>query len=68
VVTGDLGDIYPSGLTVGHVIEIMPDTYNRSLTATIKPAVDFENLEQVFVVIGFVEKVPKSTETEAVQP
>ena len=68
VVTGDLGDIYPSGLTVGHVIEIMPDTYNRSLTATIKPAVDFENLEQVFVVIGFVEKLPQATETEAVQP
>ena len=43
-------------------------SYNRSLTATIKPAVDFENLEQVFVVIGFVEKVPQSTETEAVQP
>ena len=65
VVTGDLGDIYPSGLTVGHVIEIMPDTYSRTLTATIQPTVDFDSLEQVFVITGFAEK---STETEAVQP
>ena len=66
VVTGDLGDVYPSGLTVGHVIEIMPDTYSRTLTATLQPAVDFENLEQVFVITGFVEKLPEQT-TEDVQ-
>ena len=65
VVTGDLGDIYPSGLTVGHVIEIMPDTYSRTLTATIQPTVDFDSLEQVYVITGFAEK---TTETEAVQP
>ena len=63
IVTGDLGDIYPSGLTVGHVIEIMPDLYNRTLTATIKPAVDFETLDQVYVVTGFAEK-----QIEAVEP
>ncbi len=66
VVTGDLGDIYPSGLTVGHVIEIMPDTYSRSLTAIIQPAVDFDSLEQVYVITGFVEK--ETEQTQAVQP
>lgn len=66
IVTGDLGDIYPSGLTVGHVIELMPDTYSRTLTATLQPAVDFENLEQVFVITGFVEKLPEQT-TEGAQ-
>lgn len=65
VVTGDLGDIYPSGLTVGHVIEIMPDTYSRSLTATIMPEVDFDQLKQVYVITGFAEK---ETQTEAVEP
>lgn len=65
VVTGDLGDIYPSGLTVGHVIEIMPDTYNRTLTAIIQPVVNFDSLEQVYVITGFMEKV--ETQTEAVQ-
>ena len=63
VVTGDLGDIYPSGLTVGHVIEIMPDQYSRTLTATVQPTVDFDTLGQVFVITGFAEK-----QTEAVQP
>lgn len=63
VVTGDLGDIYPSGLTVGHVIEIMPDAYSRTLTATIKPSVDFNALEQVYVITGFTEQM-----TEKVQP
>lgn len=67
IITGDIGDIYPSGLTVGHVIEIMPDLYNRTLTATIKPAVDFETLDQVYVVTGFAEKQTES-ETEAVEP
>lgn len=67
VVTGDLGDMYPSGLTVGHIIEIMPDVYNRTLTATVKPAVNFENLEQVFVITGYVEKLPEQT-TEDAQP
>ena len=65
VVTGDLGDIYPSGLTVGHVIEIMPDTYNRTLTTTIQPVVNFDSLEQVYVITGFVEMV--ETQAEAVQ-
>jgi rod shape-determining protein MreC len=65
VVTGDLGDIYPSGLTVGHVIEIMPDAYSRTLTATIQPSVEFDSLEQVFVVIGFVEKVTEMPSEDA---
>lgn len=67
IVTGDIGDIYPSGLTVGHVIEIMPDVYNRTLTATVKPAVDFDTLDQVYVITGFAEKQTES-ETEAVTP
>lgn len=67
IVTGDIGDIYPSGLTVGHVIEIMPDVYNRTLTATVKPAVDFDTLDQVYVITGFAEKQIES-ETEAVTP
>lgn len=56
VVTGDLGDIYPSGLTVGHVIEIIPDVYTRTLTATVSPAVDFDTLDQVWVITGYAEK------------
>ena len=67
IVTGDIGDIYPSGLTVGHVIEIMPDVYNRTLTATIKPAVDFDTLDKVYVITGFAEKQTESA-TEAVTP
>lgn len=67
VVTGDLGDIYPSGLTVGHIIEIMPDVYNRTLTATVKPAVNFDELDQVYVITGFSEKV-SDVATEAVEP
>lgn len=64
VVTGDLSDIYPSGLTVGHVIELMPDVYTRTLTATIKPAVDFETLEQVYVITGYAEKPTEQSTQE----
>lgn len=65
VVTGDLGDVYPSGLTVGHVIELMPDVYNRTMTATIQPAVDFDQLGQVYVITGYAEK---QTEQDTAEP
>lgn len=64
VVTGDLGDIYPSGLTVGHVIELMPDVYNRTMTATVKPAVDFDQLGRVYVITGYAEKQTEQAATE----
>ena len=42
----------------------MPDVYNRTLTATVKPAVDFDSLGQVYVITGFTEKKTEQTQAE----
>jgi len=50
IVTSNLGDIYPPGLTIGHVSEINADAGGLTKYAIIKPAVDFKHLETVLVI------------------
>ena len=50
IVTSNLGEIYPPGLTVGFVTEISADAGGLTKYATVKPAVDFKRLETVLVI------------------
>ena len=51
IVTSDLSDIYPAGITIGYVTEVYLDSNNKlSKTAIIKPAVDFKHLEKVLII------------------
>jgi len=51
VITSGLGGVYPKGLKIG-TIEALSEAGGRLLqTATLKPAVDFGRLEQVFVML-----------------
>lgn len=51
IVTSHLSDIYPAGITIGHITEVSLDTNNKlSKTAIIKPTVDFKHLEKVLVI------------------
>ena len=51
IVTSHLSDIYPAGITIGHIKEISLDINNKlSKTAVIKPSVDFKHLEKVLVI------------------
>ena len=47
------GSIYPSGLRIGTVEEVIFDTPSRSIAAYVRPAVDYENLTQVMVITGY---------------
>jgi len=50
VITSGLGGVYPKGLRIGEV-RVVSDPGGRLLqTATLRPAVDFGRLEQVFVM------------------
>lgn len=53
VITSGYGSVYPRGLVIGYVIEIVPDTYSRTLTATIEPAVDLEDPERVMIITSY---------------
>ncbi|WHH61053.1 rod shape-determining protein MreC [Petroclostridium sp. X23] len=48
--TSGLGGIFPKGLLVGKIKEVGKEPYEISKYAVIEPAVDFQRLEQVFVI------------------
>lgn len=56
IVTSHLSDIYPAGITIGHITEVSLDNSNKlSKTAIIKPTVDFKHLEKVLVIDKNIE-------------
>jgi len=50
IVTSNLGDIYPPGLTIGYITEINADPGGLTKSAVVAPAVDFKHLETVLVI------------------
>lgn len=55
VISAGLGGVFPKGLIIGHLLETGSDQYGLLQQAIIKPAVDFNRLEEVFIVI---ERLP----------
>lgn len=53
IVTSGLGGIYPKDLPVGKVQEVMPEAYDVSYCATVKPFVDVKTVRDVFVITDF---------------
>ena len=51
VYTSGTGDIYPDGLLIGKIISVDADDTTRRLIATIEPAVEFESLQKVSVIL-----------------
>ncbi|MCG8589386.1 MAG: rod shape-determining protein MreC [Proteobacteria bacterium] len=51
VITSGLGGVYPKGLRVGEVVEVSDPGARLLQKATLRPAVDFGKLEQVFVLL-----------------
>lgn len=51
VTTSGLGGVYPKDLIIGKVIDIEEDKSKLLKSALIKPSVDFDRLEEIFVVI-----------------
>jgi rod shape-determining protein MreC len=51
VITSGLGGVYPKGLRIGEVMAVSDPVGQLMQTATLRPAVDFGRLEQVFVML-----------------
>lgn len=49
VTSGESG-IYPEGILIGTVTEIIPDTSGKIMSCMVEPAVDFAHLHYVFVL------------------
>ena len=50
VVTSGLGTVFPQGLPLGMVVSVSTDKTRSVKTATVRPAVDFDHLEEAFLV------------------
>lgn len=50
VITAGYGEIFPSGLIIGQVINISESPRGLFMDIKVKPMVDFEKLEEIFVI------------------
>ncbi|MFE8703452.1 rod shape-determining protein MreC [Cytobacillus sp. FJAT-54145] len=50
VITSGLGGIFPKGLPIGKVVEVVPDEYGLNQMAYIQPGPNFYDIENVLVV------------------
>lgn len=53
VVTSGLGGVFPSGLLIGRVTTVAPDTDGMTLYGLVEPFVDIPNLKRVMVITSF---------------
>jgi rod shape-determining protein MreC len=51
VITSGLGGVYPKALLIGTIAEVSDPGTQLLQRATIRPAVDFGRLEQVFIML-----------------
>ena len=50
----DSGGLFPKGLVIGNVVEVLPESSGLSLYATIRPAADIAGVKDVFVIKSFL--------------
>ncbi len=55
VVTAGLGGLYPKGINIGRIREINAPAYESSLELAVEPIIDFERLEDVFLIDALPE-------------
>ncbi len=48
-----VNSIYPADLVIGKVISVGVDEYNRTMEATVEPAVDYASLQYVMIITGY---------------
>ena len=60
IITSGYGGIFPKGLLVGEVAEVVNDEGGLLKYAVLKPAVDFDKLEEVMVIVRSRELAPEA--------
>jgi len=51
VISSGFGGVFPKGIVIGRVTDVQRNDYNSSLEAKVQPHVDFDRLEEVFVLL-----------------
>lgn len=58
ILTSGFGGIYPKGLLIGDVVDVVNEEGGLLKYAVLKPAVDFDKLEEVMVIVQSTEPPP----------
>lgn len=58
VITSGFGGIYPKGLLIGEVVDVVNEEGGLLKYGVLKPAVDFDRLEEVLVIVRSREPIP----------
>ena len=53
VVTTGLGGVFPSGLIVGTVEDVIPESSGKSMYAVVRPAADVRDITSVFIITNY---------------
>lgn len=57
VVTSAVSSVYQQGILIGYISSIETDSNNLTCSGTITPAVDFEHLEEVLVILNKKQQI-----------
>ena len=57
IVTSNISDIYLPGILIGYISKIDQDSNNLTKSGNITPAVDFEHLEEVLVIMQLKQTI-----------
>ncbi len=57
IVTSDISDKYLPGILIGYISDIADDPNNLTRSGTILPAVDFEHIEEVLIILDMKQSV-----------
>ncbi len=57
VVTSNISDKYLPGILIGYITDIKQDSNNITKSGTLTPAVDFEHLEEVLVILELKQQI-----------
>ncbi len=61
VVTSGLGSLFPKGVAVGQIMDAKKDPTGLFYNATVQPFVDFNRLEEVFIITELAGELPEKT-------
>ncbi len=53
VVTTGLGGVFPAGLIVGTVEDVLPESSGKSMYAVVEPTADVRNITSVFIITNY---------------
>ncbi len=63
IISSGIGVVYPRGLLIGTVSEIVPDEASRTLSAYVEPAVDLRDISRVMIIKDFAGYTEESADT-----